>query len=149
MDFIPVISCKNCSQPIWLPPPVQSETSPSQIPWRWGNRSLNVACLSCNEAFEYLAVDCHWDQLEPLQIANAREMAAYQLSVPCGRKPCAGRMHILAIKRRERHASSGGEIAGLVSVRDIPCERGHTNSGRLSDPSDSGDFGVIVELRDF
>src|SRR5271170_463318 len=121
MDFLPVLLCKGCSRPIWLPPPIQSETSPSQTPWRWGNRSLNVACLSCNQAFEYLGVDCRWDQAQTPQMETTKEMAAHQISVPCGKKPCAGRMHILVVKKREWPPSTGSEIAALLSVTDIPC----------------------------
>src|SRR5271156_4086322 len=95
MYFLPALSCMNCSHPIWLPPPIQGETFPSQTPWRWDDRPLNVACLSCNQAFEYWDGECHWSQLETHQMEMTREMAAHQLSVPCGETPCAGRIYIL------------------------------------------------------
>ena len=147
MYFLPLLACKNCFQPIWLPPPIQSETSPNQSPWRWGNRSLNVACLSCNRAFEYWAPDCRWRQFPTHQTIGPSRMAVHQLSIPCGIKRCVGRIQILVIAKPGSPPLEGSQIAASLYVSALPCNTGHEYTGPINVPT--GQSLSFEELKSF
>lgn len=145
MILVPVLFCKKCSRPIWLPPPIQFDVPPSQSPWRWGNRSLNVACLACNRVFEYTDPNIRWGQLRNRHTERIGGMAIHQLSVPCGIENCAGRIHILVAVERGSPPSVGGEIVANLFAKEVQCEKGHKNTGSSSGTSSW----IFEELRTF
>ena len=147
MEFLPVLDCKGCSRTIWLPPPTQSDTFPNQSPWRWGNRSLNVACLSCNQAFEYLAEDCRWDQPPTDQTETTRNLVTHQFSARCDEKLCQSRLHILAIKTEQSRHRTDVDLLATISAQGILCDTGHANFGRLN--GGVGGFADFGNLPDF
>lgn len=147
MNFIPVLACKNCSQPIWLPPPTRSERVPSQSPWRWGNPHLTVACLSCIQAFEYSEQDCHWDQSPTPERVGSARMTVHQISVKCEVEWCVGRLQILVIAKPGWPPPEPSEIAASLYAVAIHCERGHEYSGPIEAPT--GQSLSFSELKSF
>jgi hypothetical protein len=123
--YSPVLFCKNCRAPIWLPPCSRYETYPDQSPWRWGNRSLNFACLACRQVFEYSESDCLWSS----PLTQKMEMIVHQLSAPCGMERCAGLIHIFVAMKKVSPRIEGASILSSIYARGIPCEKGHENAG--------------------
>ena len=129
MQFLPVLMCKRCFHPIWLPPPTPPETSPNQTPWRWGNGPLNFACPACMQVFEYLAEDCHWGPIETYQKGHTALPVVHQLSLPCGVEQCAGLIHIHVIATEGLPRSEGPALAARLVAQGIKCQRGHISNG--------------------
>ncbi len=135
MYFLSILECKSCHRTIWLPPPTEANSSPSQSPWRWGTGSLNVACLSCKQAFEYSEPDCRWDLLRSRQIETTKDMAAHQLVIACESQQCSGLISILVITKRGLPQSESSAIAATLIARGIQCDRGHKNIGQSTEAS--------------
>src|SRR5271154_5957927 len=98
MYFLPVLSCKNCPQPISLPLPTQDEKSPRRIAWPWGDFSGNFLCSSCSHLtliWLKIAAGSPVESMAPSQ--KTKGMAVHQICIPCGTAPCAGLLHILAV----------------------------------------------------
>ena len=130
MPFYPVLPCKSCPQPIWLPFPSPDEAIRRQIPWPRDWKPRSFVCPLCRRVYEYSAEDCQWRHIgSPDQILPSKPLAIYRLSVPCDKERCAGLIHIHAVMTEglPRHA-----VVGALSqayVMNISCERGHRSSG--------------------
>jgi hypothetical protein len=134
MYFLRVLSRNGEPHPIWLPPPIQSETSPSQSPWRQGDRSLNVACLPCKHVSEYSEPNCRWEPVQSTaQLETCRNTAIYLLAVPCGVRQCTYLINILLIAKKGMTPSEGDEIANSLFAMGVVCENGHRTTFQLTD----------------
>lgn len=131
MYFLPVLSCSDDPHPIWLPLPIQSETSPSQTPWPWGTGSRNVACPSCSRVYEYSESNSHWEQLPSHQTGATTKMAIHLLVVPCGIEQCAGLIKILVIAKGGILPPERNGIAHSLYAMGVLCGNGHKTTFRV------------------
>jgi len=130
MSFLPTLSCKYCSQPIWLPFPSPDETSQRQIPWPQDGMPRNFLCLLCMRACEYSPEDVQWRSVQsPDQVGLNKGMAVHRVSLPCGTDKCAGLVHILVVMRGEAQYQEASSFVGRIYAMNIACERGHRMSG--------------------
>jgi hypothetical protein len=119
-----------CPHSIWLPPPIQSQTFPSQSWWPWGTETRNFACLQCKQVYEYSAPNSRWERVDStVQLEESRKTAVYLLSVPCGIERCAGLIDILVVAKKELTPSEGNEIAHSLYARAAVCGNGHRTTG--------------------
>jgi hypothetical protein len=134
MYFLRVLSRNGEPHPIWLPPPIQYETSPSQSPWRPGDRYLNVACLSCKHVSEYSESDCRWMPVQSTdQLETCRNTAIYLLAVPCGVKQCTYLINILLIAKKGLTPSEGDEIVNSLFATEVVCNNEHRTTFQLTE----------------
>jgi hypothetical protein len=146
MYFLPVLSCKNCPQPISLPLPTQDEKSPRRIAWPWGDFSGNFLCSSCSHLNAYLAQDCRWFPVESMAPSQkTKGMAVHQICIPCGTAPCAGLLHILAVMPKESRVEDVARTLATVERNGISCDKGHPNYGRTV-PTSVQTTGISVTL---
>lgn len=130
------LSQKDCPRAIWLPPPIQYKRFPNQSWWRWGDRSLNVACLQCKRVCEYLEPNCRWNRVEStVQLEASRKMAIYLLSVPCGEERCVNLINILVISNRDQPSLAESESVTSLWATDVVCGKGHRTTFQLADKS--------------
>lgn len=133
MLFFPVLSHNDEPHPIWLPYPIQLETSPNQTPWQWDDPFQNVACPVCNHVSAYSAPNCHWEPAQSTdQLTWTKQTGVYLLSVPCEIGPSACLIDILVIERRGLPPQAGSEVANRIFLRGALCGKEHSSSGPLA-----------------
>lgn len=123
---------KGCHPAILLPPAIQSQTSPNQIAWPWGNETRNVACPSCKNVSAYSESHCRWHQVDsPAQHQAISTTAIYLFSVPCdiGLSVCLVDIRVLA-KRGLTQMEDIESANGLFLMR-ATCDKGHLNTGSV------------------
>jgi hypothetical protein len=134
MYFLRVLSRNGEPHPIWLPPPIQCGTSPSQSPWRRGDRSLNVACLPCKHVSEYSEPNCRWEPVQSTaQLETCRNTAIYLLAVPCGVKLCTHLINILLIANRDEPPSADSETVTSLFAMGVVCNNGDRTTFPLAE----------------
>ena len=136
MDFLPVLTRNGCPHTIWLPLAIQAQTFPSQSPWRWGDRSLNVACLSCKRVYEYSESHCQWHRVDnTAQFQATMQKAVYLLVVPCGVERCGYLINILVITNQDEPPSEDSEIVTSLFAMGVSCGNEHRTTFELANKS--------------
>jgi hypothetical protein len=125
-----------CPHTIFVPPAIQSDTLPWSSPWRWGDRSLNVACLLCSRVYEYSKLNSQWEWVGSNErLETLRKMGVHLLSVPCGVAHCSHLIEILIPASPESGLFADDETLMRLWVRMASCGNGHRTTFRVSDRS--------------
>ncbi len=122
-----------CHHTILLPPPIQSETPPSQTPWPWGAESQNFACLTCKNVYAYSESNCLWHPVRSMDQPDlSNEMAIYLFSAQCENKQSVCLIDIRVVAKRGLTQTEGNEIANSLFLRRALCGKGHINTGQVA-----------------
>ncbi len=144
MAFLPVLTCKECRQPIALPLPIQDETAPRRIMWPWGTLVESFLCSSCWRLNAYSAEDCHWRPVENMaQPKMTKQMAIYRVGIQCDKKPCVSQLHMIALMPLGSYVAEAASLLGAVDLNGTICDNGHANYGR-PDPTGAGSVSITV-----
>lgn len=141
MDSLPALSCKNCSRPIWLPKAKRPDKSQGLRRWPTDAPTRTFLCPLCRHLYEYAAHDVQRIPVpaDPHRPSTSLNVACILL--PCGVAGCAALLRIRTVMAFDKDPRAEA-LAMLVSsiAHDIPCDRGHIQSGPITHSSPDAYF---------
>jgi hypothetical protein len=126
----PALVCKNCSQPMPLPPATNPCTSQGLGSWPKDCAPRNFLCPTCKHVFVYSAQDVRG---LPVEVAPRRANKMYNvvsIGLPCGAGNCASLLRIHTLMAFDADPLlEAPEVVAPSTAHDIQCGTGHTQSG--------------------
>jgi hypothetical protein len=125
-----------CPHVIFIPPALESDAIPWRSAWRWGERTLNVACLLCSRVYEYSSRNSSWEWVGSAERLNAVErLATHLLSAPCDTPGCRDLVEVLVVADRDLKLTVDSKHIGDLWVWSARCRKGHKAAFHLGDRS--------------
>ena len=133
MIFLPVLSCKNCSRPIWLPPPTHPDRSQGLGMWPRDASKRTFLCPLCRHLYEYSAHDVQPPPVPADPHKSNTSQNVVCILLPCGVKGCVAllRIHtVMAFDTDPREEAPAMLVSSIA--HGIVCDKGHTQSGPIT-----------------
>jgi hypothetical protein len=131
-DQFPALVCKNCSQPIPLPPAKCRDALEGHGLWPMGGSRRNFLCPACRHVYEYSAQDIRFmpAQTDPRRAGTSYNVVYIRLQ--CGVQNCASILRIrtlMAFDKCPREETPA--ILASSQAHAIACGNGHVLSGPI------------------
>ena len=131
-DQFPALVCKNCSQPIPLPPAKRPDTLEGQGLWPKGGSRRNFLCPACRHVHGYAAPDLQLmlPHTDPRRAGTSYSVVYIRLQ--CRVQGCASILRIRTLMAFDK--SPDEEVPAMLAsslAHEIACGNGHILNGPI------------------